>query len=405
MIVTTLTIYSASDIFMPAIAHMAADLGISEAQATSNYTFYYLVLMLSYAFLGPLCESINQRRILLCSVTACLMGCVLSASAQNMLMMNTGRSLQALATGLTMLTTQLWIAGFSDKSNMVSRLAWFTLITTLAPVLAPVLGGLITDHLSWRYSFWLIAAASIVIIIILATTTRLGREREGEQPSPSTQQTPHIWHNYVSKTARSYWWALRHSPLEGFSLTLQGLYMSQGVFISVASFLFTRELGISASSLGLLSSIIVAGFVVGRFPTMYLRKHHSVRTAYLFNASFVLLSGAALVVYYLITGTHSATGVIAGLAVQAIGFSGMAILSLNNCLLTSGEAKGAVSGLYNFMNQGASLLGILLVQLFFAMGLSGMQIFQATLCLLLAIALLGTWLFLKTYPNYKDLIE
>ncbi len=115
MIVTTLTIYSASDIFMPAIAHMAADLGISEAQATSNYTFYYLVLMLSYAFLGPLCDSINQRRILLCSVTACLMGCVLSASAQNMLMMNTGRSLQALATGLTMLTTQLWIAGFSDK--------------------------------------------------------------------------------------------------------------------------------------------------------------------------------------------------------------------------------------------------------------------------------------------------
>ena len=167
----------------------------------------------------------------------------------------------------------------------------------------------------------------------------------------------------------------------------------------------TREFGISAGSLGLLSSIIVAGFVVGRFPTIYLRNHYSVRSVYLFNASFVLLSAAALVGYYLITGSHSATGVIAGLAVQAIGFSGMAILSLNNCLLTSGEAKGAVSGLYNFMNQGASLLGILLVQLFFAMGLSGIQIFQTTLCLLLAIALLGTWLFLKTYPNYKNLIE
>ena len=191
MIVTTLTIYSASDIFMPAIAHMAADLGISEARATSNYTFYYLVLMLSYAFLGPLCDSANRRRILLCSVSACLMGCVLSASAQNMLMMNTGRSLQALATGLTMLTTQLWIANFSDKSNMVSRLAWFTLITTLAPVLAPVLGGLITDHLSWRYNFWLIAAVCIVIIIgcVLLVALLMRQVRQRGEYNKMLQQT------------------------------------------------------------------------------------------------------------------------------------------------------------------------------------------------------------------------
>ena len=46
MVLMALVVYSASDIFMPSIAYMAEDLGVSEAVATSNFSSYYLMLMI-----------------------------------------------------------------------------------------------------------------------------------------------------------------------------------------------------------------------------------------------------------------------------------------------------------------------------------------------------------------------
>lgn len=399
MVLSALTVYSASDIFMPSISHMAQDLGVSEAVATSNFSSYYLVLMISYATVGPLCDSISKKRLLLLSVGGCMLGCILCASAHNMLMMNTGRGLQALATGLVLLTTQVWIGSSSDRNNMLGRYAWFSLVTALAPVLAPALGGLITDLLTWRYNFWFIALLCVVAIIALAGTDV---DRYGATDS---QRTAGSWKKYIRETAQGYWWALVHSPVEHFTLSLHGLFLGQGAFFALASFLFVREFGVSAGTLGMMSTIMVSGLLAGRFLTMYIRKRYTNRFAFMLNSSFVIASGVAMICFRFITGSHNAVEVIAGMTLQAVGFSGLAILSLNNCMLMAGERKGIISGMYNFMNQGASLLGILLVQILFGTGFNGIQIFQTIIYIVLLLAVTGTILFRRIYPKCKEVIE
>lgn len=397
MVLMALVVYSASDIFMPSIAYMAEDLGVSEAVATSNFSSYYLMLMIGYVVFGPLCDRIAKKTLLLVSIVGCLAGCILCAAAQNMLMMNIGRGMQALATGLVLLTTQVWIGTFSNKKNMLNRLGWFSLVTALAPVLAPVLGGVITDMLTWRYNFWLIAVLCVVVGIVLAGSTIDEEEKEDARRFRLGE--------LIKATLKGYWWALMHSTVERFSLALQGLFFGQGAFFAVASFLFVKEFGVSAGTLGLLSTIMVGGLLAGRFLAMYLRKRFSNYAAFMVNAAFVAVSALALLSYCLIVGGHNAAEVIAGMTVQAIGFSGLAILSLNNCMLTAGEKKGVVSGMYNFMNQGASLLGILLVQAMFSMDYSGGQIFQTVIYIVLACAVCGAILFIRAYPNYKVMIE
>lgn len=397
MVFSALVVYSASDIFMPSITHMAEDLGVSEAVATTNFSSYYLVLMLSYVTIGPLCDSISKKRLLLMSIGSCLVGCILCAAATNMLMMNIGRGCQAFATGLVLLTTQVWIGSFSTKKEMLGRYAWFSLVTALAPVLAPAVGGLITDMLSWRYNFWFIAVLCVVVFIALIGT-------DIEQSSDTTKRLDN-WRGYVKETAEGYWWALVHSPVEHLTLTLQGLFLGQGAFFAVASFLFVREFGVSAGTLGMLSTIMVVGLLAGRFFTMCLRKHASNRFTFLLNSAIVIASAVAVLCYYFVMGSHNAVEVIAGMTLQAVGFSGLAILSLNNSMLMAGERKGTISGMYNFMNQGASLLGILLVQTLFSIGFSGMQIFQTIICIVLLLAVLGTVLFMRIYPKCKEAIE
>ena len=397
MVFSALVVYSASDIFMPSIAHMAEDLGVSEAMATTNFSSYYLVLMLSYVTIGPLCDSMSKKRLLLMSIGGCLLGCILCASATNMLMMNIGRGCQAFATGLVLLTTQVWIGNFSTKKEMLGRYAWFSLVTALAPVLAPAVGGFITDILSWRYNFWFIAALCVVVVIALFRT-------DIEHPAETTNRLDN-WRSYVKRTAAGYWWALTHSPVEHLTLTLQGLFLGQGAFFAVASFLFVREFGVSAGTLGMLSTIMVVGLLAGRFFTMYLRNHYSNRFAFLLNSAIVILSAVAVLCYYFVTGAHNEIEVIAGMSLQAVGFSGLAILSLNNSMLMAGEQKGIISGMYNFMNQGASLLGILLVQTLFSIGFNGVQIFQTIIYVVLFFAVFGTLLFIRIYPKCKEVIE
>ena len=410
MVCTTLAIRMSGDIFIPSIAHMASDLGISKARATSNLTYYYLWLMFSYILFGRICDYVSKKKLLLYSALACLAGCILCAIAPNMVVLNIGRSFQALATGCVLLTTQVWIGSFSDKNNMLGRLAWFSLVTTLSPVLAPSIGGFVTDTLSWRYDFWLVALLCVLLLPAIGMTevgeyggteVRGHEERYGGTEVRGYGGTG----NHIKQTLQGYWEVLRHSPIEPFALTVQGLFLAQGTFNAINSFLFVQEFGVSATTLGMLIIPIVIGLVIGRFPTMYLRSHYGVRPTFIVNTLIVAASTAFLIAYYLITGTHNEIEVIVTLTLQAIGFSGLTILSLNNSMLVAGANKGTVSGFYNFMNQGASLAGILLAQILFTIGLHGIGILQYSAYLLLTTTLVGTWLFLRAYPKYKNALD
>ena len=396
MVCTTLAIRMSGDIFIPSIAHMASDLGISKAEATSNLTYYYLWLMFSYILFGRICDFVSKKKLLLCSALACLAGCVLCAIAPNMIVLNIGRSFQALATGCVLLTTQVWIGSFSDKNNMLGRLAWLSLVTTLSPVLAPSIGGFVTDTLSWRYDFWLVALLCVLLLPAIGMTTIADDTQEAGTGKLG---------DHIKQTLKGYWEVLRHSPIEPFALTVQGLFLAQGTFNAINSFLFVQEFGVSATTLGMLIIPIVIGLVIGRFPTMYLRSHYGVKLTFVVNTLIVTASTAFLIAYYLITGTHDKIEVIVTLTLQAIGFSGLTILSLNNSMLVAGANKGTVSGFYNFMNQGASLAGILLAQILFSIGLHGIGILQYSAYLLMTTTIVGTWLFLRAYPKYKNTLN
>ena len=396
LVCTTLVIRMSGDIFTPSIALMAADLGISKAEATSNLFYFYLWLMGSYVLFGRLCDCMPKKKLLLLSVTTCLVGCVMCALAPNIHVLNIGRSLQALATGCVLLTSQVWIGNFSDKNSMLGRLAWFTLITILSPILAPMIGGFISDSLSWRYNFWLIALLCAIALPVIGFTKIVDDTRQQEIGSIG---------NHIRQTLKGYRQVMLHSPIEHFSLVVQGLFMAQATFSAISSFLFVQEFGVNATVLGLLFIPMVAGLIIGRFPTLYMRKRFSVRVAFVVNCTVVLLVTAILLTYYFLTGTHRIAEVIILLTVQSIGFGGLSILSLNNSMLVAEGNKGVASGFYNFMNQGFSLAGILLAQILFSFGLNAISVFQCSVCQVAVTTVVGLYLFLRKYPTYKDVLE
>ena len=259
-----LIVRAAGNIFLPSISYMAKDLNVDEAVATSNLNLYYIILAICYILLGPVCDRFQKSLLLRLGLVVCIAGCAMAAVAPNIHVLNIGRSIQALAAGLCMLSSQLWISEHSDKKNMMAQLAWFSMVAALAPLLAPFLGGFIADWLSWRYDFWLIALLGIPVYFFTSNLKRMDSQSQNKKKSISIKN---VCNNYKN--------VLLGSPLEKMSVSVQALFWGQSCFITISSFLFINEFGISATQLGLLNFLFVAGLFAGRFPVVYLQKKYS----------------------------------------------------------------------------------------------------------------------------------
>lgn len=401
IICATLVVRSAGNIFQPAISYMAEDLGISRVEATTNLTLYYFCLTLSFILFGPLCDRYDKNRLLQVSLIGCFLGSVLCGLATHVMMLNIGRSLQALSAGLTLLSSQIWIGEQSDKKNMMGRLAWFSIIVALSPIFAPMIGGFLSDYFSWRYDFWLITLLCLVGLTVVFFIP-LPESKKSDKDKLALEKTSR---HALKNILHSYGRVLRQSPILSFSLCVQVLYIGQSMFATISSFLFIDKFNITASQLGLLSGILVFGILIGRFPTLYMCKHLPKRTVFLFNEALVILSSAMSIGYYYVTNTHSLVEVVIIVFLQAIGFSGLAILSISNVMLISGDNKGVASGFYNFMNQGVAWLGVLCAQLCYHVGMDSIMIFQCMSCFVLVGCVASIILFLRVYPKYQNQLE
>lgn len=395
MLIVSLVVRSAGNIFLPAISYVAEDLKVDPSVATGNLSLYFFFLTISFIFLGPICERYSKQILLRWSVFLCVVGCLFSASAWNIHVLNIGRSVQAISAGLILLTSQIWIGNHSDKKNMMSRLAWFSIVVAVAPILAPLFGGYIADWLSWRYDF--------IFIVILCIPIAVMTYRWQLPPEPD--QTGSSKNLSIRTSLIAYKNVLLKTPLVSLSFSTHWLFWAQSALTAFASFLFIRDFGVSASTLGVLNTIFVIGLLVGRFPTLYLQKKYSVRFVFLMNQFLVLISAIGLSGYYWLTGTHELVEVITFITLQAVGFSGLAIVSLRNCMLIGNENKGIVSGFFNFMNQGFSLLGVFSVQVLYGLDLSSVFICQLMANVCIVSTIIGTILFLKAYKTHKHILE
>lgn len=401
IICVALVVRSAGNIFQPAISYMAEDLGISKVEATTNLTLYYFCMTLSFILFGPLCDRYNKNRLLQASLTGCFLGSVLCGLATHVMMLNIGRSLQALSAGLALLSSQIWIGEQSDKKSMMGRLAWFSIIVALSPIFAPMIGGFLSDYFSWRYDFWLITLLCLAGLIVVFFIP-LSEPKKSDKDELALEKTS--W-QALKNILFSYDRVLRQSPILSFSLCVQVLYIGQSMFATISSFLFIDKFNITASQLGVLSGVLVLGILLGRFPTLYMCKHLSNRTVFLFNEALVILSSVISISYYYVTNTHSLVEVVIIVFLQAIGFSGLAILSMSNVMLISGDNKGVASGFYNFMNQGVAWLGVLCAQLCYQVGMDSILIFQYMSCFVLVGCVAAIVLFLRVYPKYQNQLE
>ncbi len=143
---------SIANVSLPAIA---GDLGVSTNQGTWVITSFGVANAIALPLTGWLSQRFGQVRLFVTSVLMFVLTSWLCGLAPNMTTLIVFRALQGFVAGpMIPLSQGLLLASYPSALAGLAMGLW-AITTLVAPVLGPLLGGWITDNISWSWIFYI----------------------------------------------------------------------------------------------------------------------------------------------------------------------------------------------------------------------------------------------------------
>ncbi len=154
-----------TDMYLPTLPEIAADLGISAALTQGTITANLLGLALGQLVIGPISDGRGRHGVLVGSLilfTITSLLCALSTSGPMLLGM---RFLQGLGgAGGAVLSRAICCDTYSG-ARLTSYLAILMAINSVAPILGPVAGGFLGGAWGWQSIFYCLAGFGVVLTL------------------------------------------------------------------------------------------------------------------------------------------------------------------------------------------------------------------------------------------------
>lgn len=150
---------SIANVSLPAIA---GDLGVSPNQGTWVITSFAVANAIAVPLTGWLSQRFGQVRLFVASVILFVIASWLCGLAPNMTMLIAFRALQGFVAGPMIPLSQTLLLASYPRALAGLAMAMWAMTTLVAPVLGPLLGGWITDNISWSWIFYINIPVGIV---------------------------------------------------------------------------------------------------------------------------------------------------------------------------------------------------------------------------------------------------
>ncbi|GLK08243.1 DHA2 family efflux MFS transporter permease subunit [Streptosporangium carneum] len=137
-----------------AINVLGRDLGVSLSTVQWTVTGYTLALSMTIPITGWAIGRFGAKSTWITSLALFGAGSVLCGAAWSAGALIAFRVLQGVGGGLLMPVAQTLLTRAAGPERMGRTMAVISIPSMLAPVLGPLLGGVLVDHLSWRWMFY-----------------------------------------------------------------------------------------------------------------------------------------------------------------------------------------------------------------------------------------------------------
>ncbi|UFS57914.1 multidrug effflux MFS transporter [Subtercola endophyticus] len=330
------------DLYLPAFPALEADLNVPVAIIQLTLTGTTIGFALGQLLVGPWSDAVGRRLPLIASTTLHIAASLGAAVAPNVEVLGLFRVLQGVGAAAGGVIAIAMIRDLFAGHPLVKMLARMSLITTVAPVIAPVIGSQLLQVMQWRGIFWVLAVYGVVILlaVLFFIVETLPKSRRNDRG-----------HTTIRQRYRS---VLGDRVFVGVAImggmTFAGLFS----YLSASPFLFQVVYSFSPQQYGLLFAVNSVGLIIGIQTSARLIRRFPPQWILAFST--VLLLVAALTIVVLDANGGGLWGVLVPLwfFLLAAGFGApcIQVLALNN---HGHEAATAASllGAVNFGLAGA----------------------------------------------------
>jgi EmrB/QacA subfamily drug resistance transporter len=144
-----------STIVTTAIPDIARSLDSTPLRLSLAVTAYVLTLAVFIPISGWLADRFGSRCIFLSALVIFTIGSALCGLAQSFAMLVLTRALQGVGGAMMTPVGRLILLRSFPRSQLFTAMTYMTLPAMVGPVVGPLLGGVITTYISWRWIFYI----------------------------------------------------------------------------------------------------------------------------------------------------------------------------------------------------------------------------------------------------------
>ncbi|MFD2183910.1 multidrug effflux MFS transporter [Rhodoplanes azumiensis] len=328
----------AMDLYLPSFPEIGRTLHASPSQVQLTISFYMLGFAVGQLFFGPISDRFGRKPVLSFSLVVFCLGTLACAVAPSIAALIAARVLQGAGAAGVIVLARTVVRDLYDGARAAREMALMGAIMGIAPILAPVVGGVLEEWLGWRSGFVLILVAGLAAMVVV-------RRLLPETVPPSRDDA-----KLVQGSLESFGIVMRNKAFLAYLGIVTASFSGLFAYISGSPFVMQSVYGLSPTGFGLFYGVTSLGFISGALTAAHVVMRIGFDRTIGIGAVGVLVGGIGTLVAVGVAPT-SMTALAAALAVFLFGFGLAMPQAQAGTLQPFPDRAGAASSLVGCVQQ------------------------------------------------------
>ncbi len=276
------------DMYLPALPHIANGLETTQSLVQLSLTLFMIGLALGQLFAGPISDVRGRRHPLLIGLAIYSVTSLLCAFSPSIQLFITLRFIQGLSGAAGIVLSRAIVRDLYSGVELTKFYSLLGLVNGTAPILAPVLGGLLLLFAPWQGVFILLSVIGLVMFLIVLFDL------------PETLSNDLRSLGGLKHTFTTFKLLLLDRSFIGFALSQSLVSAALFAYISGSSFVLQNIYGISPQVFSLIFAINGVGIIIATQMTGSLAGRISEKKLFVVGICMAFIGSITLLIFLML---------------------------------------------------------------------------------------------------------